>query len=138
MTVDSLLFAVPAVALLALVVMYLKSSWVNKQSMGNERMAEIAMYIRRGALAFLSAEYRLLAIFVVVAGALCQFRQAHPAPAYTRWRKCGRDQLAAPASRAGPGRQHRRRARLPRGIAWHRRWRTGRADAAGLVETPAS
>ena len=38
--------------------------------MGNERMAEIAMYIRRGALAFLSAEYRLLAIFVVVAGAL--------------------------------------------------------------------
>ena len=70
MTVDSLLFAVPAVALLALVVMYLKSSWVNKQSMGNERMAEIAMYIRRGALAFLSAEYRLLAIFVVVAGAL--------------------------------------------------------------------
>ena len=33
-------------------------------------MAEIAMYIRRGALAFLSAEYRLLAIFVVVAGAL--------------------------------------------------------------------
>ncbi len=70
MTVDSLLFAVPAVAFLALVVMYLKSSWVNKQSMGNERMAEIAMYIRRGALAFLSAEYRLLAIFVVVAGAL--------------------------------------------------------------------
>ena len=52
MTVDNLLFAVPAVALLALVVMYLKSSWVNKQSMGNERMAEIAMYIRRGALAF--------------------------------------------------------------------------------------
>ena len=70
MTVDNLLFAVPAVALIALVVMYLKSSWVNKQSMGNERMAEIAMYIRRGALAFLSAEYRLLAIFVVVAGAL--------------------------------------------------------------------
>lgn len=70
MTVDNLLFAVPAVALIALVVMYLKSSWVNKQPIGNERMAEIAMYIRRGALAFLSAEYRLLAIFVVVAGAL--------------------------------------------------------------------
>ena len=57
MTVDSLLFAVPAVALLALVVMYLKSSWVNKQPIGNERMSEIAMYIRQGALAFLSAEY---------------------------------------------------------------------------------
>ena len=70
MTVDSLLFAVPAVALLALGVMYLKSSWVNKQPIGNERMSEIAMYIRQGALAFLSAEYRLLTIFVVVAGTL--------------------------------------------------------------------
>ena len=33
-------------------------------------MAEIAKHIHEGALAFLSAEYRILAIFVVVAGAL--------------------------------------------------------------------
>ena len=33
-------------------------------------MSDIARYIREGALAFLAAEYRILAIFVVIAGAL--------------------------------------------------------------------
>ena len=33
-------------------------------------MTKLAAYIKEGALAFLNAEYRILAIFVVVAGAL--------------------------------------------------------------------
>ena len=33
-------------------------------------MSEIAQHIHEGALAFLSAEYRILAVFVVIAGAL--------------------------------------------------------------------
>ncbi|MDA0939836.1 MAG: sodium-translocating pyrophosphatase, partial [Bacteroidetes bacterium] len=37
---------------------------------GEARMSEIAQHIHEGALAFLSAEYRILAVFVVVAGAL--------------------------------------------------------------------
>ena len=50
--------------------MALQTAWVRKQSTGNERMSEIAKYIHEGALAFLNAEYRLLAVFVVIAGAL--------------------------------------------------------------------
>ena len=34
--------------------------------MGNDRMKEIASYIREGAMAFLMREYRTVAIFIVV------------------------------------------------------------------------
>ena len=54
-------------AVLGLVFMLIKMSWVKKQSPGNEKMQEISRNIKEGALAFLSAEYRLLAIFVVIA-----------------------------------------------------------------------
>tara|TARA_R110000822_G_scaffold176662_1_gene316457 strand:- start:249624 stop:251813 length:2190 start_codon:yes stop_codon:yes gene_type:complete len=50
--------------------MIVKSNWVNKQDAGDQKMQNLAKYIREGALAFLSAEYRVLAIFVVVAGIL--------------------------------------------------------------------
>lgn len=50
--------------------MFVKSKWVNKQDAGDEKMQQLAQYIREGALAFLSAEYRVLSIFVVIAGIL--------------------------------------------------------------------
>jgi K(+)-stimulated pyrophosphate-energized sodium pump len=50
--------------------MIVKAKWVIKQDAGDEKMQSIANYIREGALAFLSAEYRVLAIFVVIAGIL--------------------------------------------------------------------
>ena len=53
--------------------MAIQGSWVRKQPKGNARMTEIATYIHEGALAFLNAEYRLLAIFVVIAGAALAF-----------------------------------------------------------------
>lgn len=65
-----LIYAVPALALVGIVVMIFKSRWVNKQDAGDEKMQSLANHIREGALAFLSAEYRVLAIFVVVAGIL--------------------------------------------------------------------
>ena len=43
----------------------LKKSWVMKQDAGDGKMKEISDHIYEGALAFLKAEYRLLAIFVV-------------------------------------------------------------------------
>ncbi|MDA0728079.1 MAG: sodium-translocating pyrophosphatase [Bacteroidetes bacterium] len=67
---QSLLFLVPGLAILGLVVMAIQAAWVRKQSTGEARMSEIAQHIHEGALAFLSAEYRILAVFVVVAGAL--------------------------------------------------------------------
>ncbi|MDE0722418.1 MAG: sodium/proton-translocating pyrophosphatase, partial [Flavobacteriales bacterium] len=70
---DNILYLVPVIAILGLVVMSIKGSWVRKQPKGNDRMTEIATYIHEGALAFLNAEYRLLAIFVVIAGAALAF-----------------------------------------------------------------
>jgi len=68
-----MLYLVPGLALLGLLVMAIQAAWVRKQDAGDARMAEIAQYIHEGALAFLKAEYRILAIFVVIAGALLGF-----------------------------------------------------------------
>jgi K(+)-stimulated pyrophosphate-energized sodium pump len=53
-------------ALIGLAYMLAKKSWVMKQDAGDGKMKEISDHIYEGALAFLKAEYRLLAIFVVV------------------------------------------------------------------------
>lgn len=66
---DSLIYLVPALAILGLIVMATKSAWVTKQDSGTDRMKEISGYIAEGAMAFLKAEYRILAIYVVLAGA---------------------------------------------------------------------
>ena len=56
-------------AIVGLIFMLIKMSWVKKQNPGNEKMQGISKSIKEGAMAFLSAEYRLLAVFVVVASA---------------------------------------------------------------------
>ncbi|MBV7269507.1 sodium-translocating pyrophosphatase [Winogradskyella luteola] len=62
---------VPAIlAIIGLIFMGAKYAWVKKQDSGNERMQELSASIKEGALAFLSAEYRLLLVFVVIASAL--------------------------------------------------------------------
>jgi K(+)-stimulated pyrophosphate-energized sodium pump len=67
---SNLIYLVPVLGLISLLVMIVKAKWVIKQDAGDEKMQSIANYIREGALAFLSAEYRVLAIFVVIAGIL--------------------------------------------------------------------
>jgi K(+)-stimulated pyrophosphate-energized sodium pump len=54
-----------AAALVGLIYMLVKKSWVMKQDSGDGKMKEISNHIYKGALAFLNAEYRLLSIFVV-------------------------------------------------------------------------
>ncbi len=54
-------------ALLGLIFMYTKMVWVRKQDAGNDKMKTISKSIKEGALAFLTAEYRLLLIFVIIA-----------------------------------------------------------------------
>ncbi|MBL86960.1 MAG: sodium-translocating pyrophosphatase [Winogradskyella sp.] len=62
---------VPALlAIIGLIFMGAKYAWVKKQDSGNERMKELSASIKEGALAFLSAEYRLLLIFVIIASIL--------------------------------------------------------------------
>jgi len=57
-------------AVLGLIYMGIKRSWVMKQHAGDGKMKEISDYIYEGALAFLSAEYKLLAVFVVIVSVL--------------------------------------------------------------------
>ncbi|CAA9303745.1 MAG: Pyrophosphate-energized proton pump [uncultured Gemmatimonadetes bacterium] len=64
---QSIAYAVPILGVLALLYTFVMSGWVSKQDAGNERMSTIAGYIADGALAFLKAEYRVLAMFAVVA-----------------------------------------------------------------------
>lgn len=59
-----------ALAALGLIYMLIKKSWVMKQNPGDGKMKEISDHIYEGALAFLNAEYRLLAIFVVIVSVL--------------------------------------------------------------------
>ena len=59
-----------AMAILGLIYMLVKRSWVMKQDAGDGKMKEISDHIYEGALAFLNAEYRLLAIFVVIVSVL--------------------------------------------------------------------
>ena len=54
-----------AMAIIGLIFMWAKRAWVLKQDAGDGKMKEISDYIYEGALAFLKAEYRLLAIFVI-------------------------------------------------------------------------
>ena len=67
---QNIIFIPIAMAILGLLFMLVKMSWVKKQSPGSERMQSISKSIKEGALAFLSAEYRLLVIFVLMASAL--------------------------------------------------------------------
>ena len=52
-------------AIVGLIYMVIKRGWVMKQDAGDGKMKEISDHIYEGALAFLKAEYRLLAFFVV-------------------------------------------------------------------------
>lgn len=67
---QNLIYILPFFGIVALIYMFVLSSWVKKQDAGDDKMKEIANYISEGAMAFLNAEYRILAIFVVIAGIL--------------------------------------------------------------------
>lgn len=65
---ESLLYLLPLFGVVGLLYMAYQFSWVNKQDEGEGKMKIIAGHIREGAMAFLKAEYRVLAVFVVIAG----------------------------------------------------------------------
>jgi K(+)-stimulated pyrophosphate-energized sodium pump len=70
---EYVIYLVPALGILGLLVMAIKSAWVNKQDAGDKNMQELAGYIADGAMAFLKAEWKVLSIFVVFAAALLAF-----------------------------------------------------------------
>ncbi len=58
-------YIIPLFGLLALLYTFWKSAWVAKQDPGTEKMQKISKHIAEGAMSFLKAEYKVLAIFVV-------------------------------------------------------------------------
>lgn len=67
---SNLIFLIPVFGVIAILYMIYLAAWVGRQPAGNDKMREIASFIREGAMAFLKAEYRVLMIFVVIAGLL--------------------------------------------------------------------
>lgn len=68
-----LIYVAPAAGVLALLYAFVKAGWVKKQDMGDDTMKEIAGQIQEGAMAFLKAEYKVIALFVVGVAALLAF-----------------------------------------------------------------
>ena len=67
---QTLILVIPVFGVLALLFTVWKSAWVSRQEVGTEAMAVIAKSIAEGAMAFLRAEYKILAIFVLIAAVL--------------------------------------------------------------------
>src|SRR5690606_34781682 len=67
---DELIYAAPVAGVLALLFAFWKTTWVNSQDPGEQRMQEIAGEIRTGAMAFLAREYKVLALFVLIVAGL--------------------------------------------------------------------
>src|SRR6186997_3689999 len=70
---DNLIYVIPAMGIVGLLYTFFKSAWVSKQDAGNERMKEISTYIAEGAMAFLKAEWKILAYFAVIVALLLGF-----------------------------------------------------------------
>ena len=61
---NSMMMYVIAAGCLAMVYSFWKTSWIEAQDEGTDRMKSIGASIADGAMAFLKAEYRVLAILL--------------------------------------------------------------------------
>ena len=59
--------------IIGLIYTLVKFNWVSKQDAGDDRMKEISTYIADGAMAFLKAEWKILAYFVAIVAILLGF-----------------------------------------------------------------
>jgi len=80
--VNSVIYLIPAAGVLALLFAAYKARWVRSQDPGNAKMQTIAGHIHEGAMAFLSREYRVLAVFVAVVAVLLAFGNANVATSH--------------------------------------------------------
>ncbi|HWB79452.1 MAG TPA: sodium/proton-translocating pyrophosphatase, partial [Nannocystaceae bacterium] len=70
MDAQTLLYLIPLAGVVGLAYAFVTASWIGKQDPGDRRMQTIAEQIFKGAMAFISAEYRVLAIFIAAVAAL--------------------------------------------------------------------
>lgn len=66
----NILYVLPLFGVLGLLFVVWKSAWVSRQEIGTDKMKNIADRIAEGAMAFLKAEYKVLAIFVLCVAVL--------------------------------------------------------------------
>ena len=62
--------------IIAMLFAFWKTNWISKQDQGTEKMKRIGANIADGAMSFLKAEYRVLAVFVLAVAALLGFANA--------------------------------------------------------------
>ena len=67
---NNIIYLIPAMGVIAIIVMLLKSAWVSKQAAGDAKMTELATYIADGAMAFLKAEWKVLSYFAIITAIL--------------------------------------------------------------------
>ncbi len=67
---ENIIYLIPALGIVGLLVMAVKSAWVSKQDAGDANMQELAGYIANGAIAFLKAEWKILSYFAVITAIL--------------------------------------------------------------------
>ncbi len=60
------IYLIPIIGVVALVFTAFRSRWISRQDAGTEKMQRIASYISDGAMAFIKAEYKILALFIVL------------------------------------------------------------------------
>ena len=70
MNVQTLVLFTLITGILGLLYTFWRSAWVAKQDVGTEKMAKISGHIAEGAMSFLKAEYKVLAVFVIVVAIL--------------------------------------------------------------------
>jgi K(+)-stimulated pyrophosphate-energized sodium pump len=89
---EYVIYLVPALGILGLLVMAIKSAWVTKQDAGDAKMQELAGYIADGAMAFLKAEWKVLSIFVLFASILLAYsgtvHEIHGKEIHSSWIIC--------------------------------------------------
>ena len=66
MSMERLIYFAPVLGICALLFAFYLTKKVGKQDAGTDRMKEIAAFIHEGARAFLTAEYKILVVFVAV------------------------------------------------------------------------
>jgi len=83
---ETIIYGIPLFGAIALLYMIWRSGWVGRQHAGDSKMRDIAGAIQEGAMAFLRAEYRILAVFVLIAAALLVYlATATKAAQHSHW-----------------------------------------------------
>jgi K(+)-stimulated pyrophosphate-energized sodium pump len=80
---DLFLYLVPFMGIIGLIFMAIQYAWVSKQDAGESKMQELAGYIASGAIAFLKAEWKILAYVATITALLLAYsgtRVEHSSP----------------------------------------------------------